>query len=293
MRVVPIALGLSLALSVSARAEDLPRLTLVRSVFSDRGFAVDARAGGDTDLIAKKGKAAAAETPAPAPVDDAPAEDKKPAGEDGEESSTALPDKEVKVGGTQLAEDTGGATGFVFKQGFYTQSDLGGFFRFGGFTIAETCDPGVACQAVFWSNLQPFIGLSAGYDLFKWLGIQLSFGTGFVANAAPYGNSPYSPRDYGVTFVNLGVVGSWYFLDRLALAVKLFGGGSFLVPAPDQDEPFYGGNAGVGLGIRYATLLPDTFIGFDVNFHAAMSPGTGGLLFIPAISFAPVLKYVF
>jgi hypothetical protein len=217
-----------------------------------------------------------------------------PKDEEGKESSSELPDAEVKVGGAQVGESMGGATGFVFKQGFYTQSDLGGFFRFGGYTISENCDPGVACESVFWSNLQPYIGLSAGYDIFTWLGVQLSFGTGFVANAAPYQDSPNSPRDYGVTMLNLGVVGSFYVLDRLAIAGKLFGGGTFLIPSPDFEEPFYGGNAGVGLGVRYATLLPDTFVGIDVNFHAAFTPDSGGgMLLIPGMSFAPIIKYVF
>jgi hypothetical protein len=73
---------------------------------------------------------------------------------------------------------------------------------------------------------------------------------------------------------------------------------------------------GVGLGLRYATLLTDVIIGFDVNAYGVISPNvatahTGGvrineglylpppqglgvaLPFIPAMSFAPVIKYVF
>ncbi len=232
---------------------------------------------------------AAQDEPAPADGDAAkPADEAK----DGEGTS-ALPQDEVTVGGTKVGDSVGGATGFVFKQGFYTQSDLGGFFRLGGSTIADTCDPGVPCKPVPTSNLQPYIGLSAGYDLFTWLGVQLSFGTGFVANAAPYTTSANSPRDYGITFLDVGVVGSWYFLDRLAVVGKVFGGGTFLIPSPDLDEAAYGGNFGVGAGIRYATLLPDTFVGIDANFHLAITPGSGSPLIIPAFSFAPVIKYVF
>ena len=209
------------------------------------------------------------------------------------ESSSSLPEKEVTVGGEVVGDSIGGATGFVFKQGFYTQSDLGGYFRLGGFTINAECR-GVPCQEVTTSQLQPYIGLSAGYDLFQWLGIQASFGTGFVANAAPYGNrSPNVPRDYGMTFFDLGIVGQ-YYLDRVAFAVKLSGGGLLMTPEPDVGEPNLGGNALVGVGVRYASLLPDTFIGIDGNFHAAFVPDSGGnILFIPAFSFAPVIKYVF
>lgn len=221
-------------------------------------------------------------------------EEKAAEGDEPKESATNLPDKEVKVGGEVVGESIGGATGFVFKQGFYTQSDLGGYFRLGGFTINETCQ-GVPCEAVTTSQLQPYIGLSAGYDLLQWLGIQASFGTGFVANAAPYGNrSPNVPRDYGMTFFDAGIVAQYYFLDRLALALKLSGGGLLMTPEPDVDEPNLGGNALVGLGIRWASLLPDTFVGIDANFHAAFLPDSGGaVLFIPAFSFAPIIKYVF
>lgn len=226
----------------------------------------------------------------------AQADEEAPA--DDEEKSTNLPDKEVAVGGSVLGESVGGATGFVFKQGFYTQSDLGGFFRIGGYTINQDSG-GVPDVPVSTSQLQPFIGLSAGYDLFSWLGVQASFGTGFVANAAPYqARSANVPRDYGMTFFDLGLVGQYYFLDRLALALKLSGGGTLLSTAPDVtsgvSEPTLGGNALVGLGIRWASLLPDTFVGIDGNFHAAFIPDSGGgMLFIPAFSFAPVIKYVF
>jgi hypothetical protein len=211
-----------------------------------------------------------------------------------EEKSTGLPEKEVKVGGEIVGESIGGATGFRFKQGFYTQSDLGGYFRLGGFTIDQSCQ-GVPCTPVTTSQLQPYIGLSAGYDLFQWLGIQASFGTGFVANAAPYqSRSPNVPRDYGMTFFDAGIVAQYYFLDRLAIALKLSGGGLLMTPEPDLGEPNLGGNALVGLGIRWASLLPDTFVGIDGNFHAAFVPDSGGgMLFIPAFSFAPIIKYVF
>jgi hypothetical protein len=208
------------------------------------------------------------------------------------EDSTVLPDKEVQVGGTKIGESVGGATGFVFKQGFYAQSELGGYQRFGGFTINNSCG-GTPCEPVIVSQFQPFIGLAIGYDFVNWLGVQASFGTGFVANAAPY-DSANSPRDFGMSFLNLSVVGSYYFLDRLAVSGKIFGGALFLSPEPDLDEPFYGFNAGVGLGVRYATLLTDVFVGLDGNFYASFAPSTAGsFLIIPAYSITPVIKYVF
>ncbi len=206
----------------------------------------------------------------------------------------------MKVGGTVLGQSVGGATGFVFKQGIYTQSDLGGFFVIGnalgsptGYSIGQTCG-GPPCEPVPTSQLQPYIGLSVGYDIQEWLGVQISFGTGFVANAAIYNLSLENPRDYGLTNINLAVVGSFYVLERLAIMGKLMGGASFLSPEPAPGEPTLGGNAGVGFGVRYATLLPDVFVGIDGNLIVAFIPSSGGSpVIIPGVSFAPVIKYVF
>ena len=75
---------------------------------------------------------------------------------------------------------------------------------------------------------------------------------------------------------------------------KLMGGGALISPEPSPDEPTIGGNAGVGVGIRYATLLPDVFVGLDGNVNVAFIPASSGpLVIIPGVSFAPVIKYVF
>jgi len=258
-------------------------------------------------LFAAKAKDAA--TPAAASDDvlgDEPAAKEGEAGATGEgganDDGSSLPADEVAVGGTVLGDSVGGATGFVFRQGIYTQSDLGGFFVLGngagsptGFTTAPapTCANRAPCKPVPTSQLQPYIGLSVGYDILQWLGIQLSFGTGFVANAAVYNQSEENPRDYGLTFINGAVVGSFYVLERLAIMGKLMGGLAFMSPEPFPDENTIGGNAGVGVGIRYATLLPDVFVGIDANLNVAFIPGSQSMVIVPGISFAPVIKYVF
>ena len=272
---------------------DLPRFQLVPGPFV-----------GGQQLAAKKKKAAAADDKAAAGdvIDDVPdAEEAVKKSGDGEEVSTALPDAEVKVGGTVLGQSVGGATGFVFKQGIYTQSDLGGFFVLGasagsptGFSISQECG-GPPCKAVPTSQLQPYIGLSVGYDILQSVGVQLSFGTGFVANAAVYNQNLENPRDYGLTNIDLAVVGSFYVLERLAIMGKVFGGATFISPEPAPGEPTIGGNGGVGFGVRYATLLPDVFVGIDGNVIIAFIPDSSGAapVIIPGFSFAPVIKYVF
>lgn len=251
----------------------------------------------------KKKKGAAAKADAAA----APAEEPVPAsdegGEGGEggdaaEGGEAEGEREVQYGGAELGDVVGGATGFVFKRGFYTQSDLGGYFRLFGYTDDATA--GLRAKPVYYSNLQPYIGLSVGYDVLDFLAVQASLGTGFVANAAPYQNDTESPRDYGMIFTNLALVPSWNFFDRYVLMGKVFGGGTFLTPAPSIDPetgepaPFYGGNVGVGVGLQYATLLTDVIIGIEVNSFFSFIPADGGgILFIPGFNFAPVIKYVF
>ena len=295
---IPLAVIATLTGAATVRASDVSGSALPRLTLQPTGL-----------LLAAK-SAKTAEAPAAAEDDVLASDGKEKPGDD--ENSSVLPDKEVTAGGTVLGESVGGATGFVFKQGIYTQSDLGGFFVLGksatgfllkeratGSTIGEVCDDGSAgggkpCKSVPTSQLQPYIGLSVGYDISQYLGLQVSFGTGFVANAAVYGDSVENPRDYGLTTINLAVVGSFYVLERLAIMGKLMGGASFMSPEPLPGEPTIGGNAGFGVGVRYATLLPDVFVGIDGNVMVAFIPDSdGGMFFVPGISFAPVIKYVF
>ena len=174
---------------------------------------------------------------------------------------------------TEMAprEDLGGATGFVFKRGFYTASDLGAFLRFGGYTYDEQTSC-LRCKARTNSDLAPYIGLAVGYDMTEWLGLQLSFGSGYVAGAAPvqgtnqaHLDSTY-PLDHAITMINAAAVFSWYVWDRLALEGKLFGGLAFLSPAPMQDVDGLAFDGGAGVGLQYATLLTDVIVGIDVNY---------------------------
>ena len=145
---------------------------------------------------------------------------------------------------TEMAprEDLGGATGFVFKRGFYTASDLGAFLRFGGYTYDEQTSC-LRCKARTNSDLAPYIGLAVGYDMTEWLGLQLSFGSGYVAGAAPvqgtnqaHLDSTY-PLDHAITMINaaavfLGTYGTvwplkvsclegWHFCHRLRCKMSM------------------------------------------------------------------------
>lgn len=201
------------------------------------------------------------------------------------ERAESVEPREATGGGDAFA----GTTGFVRPQGFYTSSDLGGFIRFGGWADGEDC--GFRCKSRITSNLQPYIGLSVGYDLNEFVAVQVSYGTGFVANAAPLQGIPDSPRDYGVTFTNAALLASYYF-DRVGIVGKISGGAAFLGPAPTSGAPFAGGNVGGGVGVRWATLLTDVTVGLDVNGVFVFVPG-GTPVSFPALSVAPILQYTF
>ena len=180
--------------------------------------------------------------------------------------------------------------GFEYSRGFYTESDLGFFMRFGGYADEKsgTTVTGSRTRPVAVSNLQPFVGFSVGYDVLDFLSLQLSYGTGYVANAAQRANESESPIDYSMTFANLAVVGNYLVMDRLALEARVFGGGTVFAPAPLPDASNFAADAGLGVGLKYMTLLPGFIVGADANFMVTFPE------FVPAMSFSPlIIKYVF
>ena len=192
----------------------------------------------------------------------------------------------------RAAELSSQVEGFEYSRGFYTESDLGFFLRFGGWVDKKTGLTVAAgdqrAKPVIVSNLQPYVGFSVGYDVLPFLSLQLSYGTGFVAGAAPRQGQSESPVDQSITLVNLAVVGNWLVFDRFALEGRVFGGGAAFVPAPLPSASMFAGDGGAGIGFKYMTLLPGFIIGMDVNFIATFPE------FIPALSFSPlIIKYVF
>lgn len=206
----------------------------------------------------------------------------------------------IKYGGEEVGESIGGATGFTYGHGFYMTSELGGNIRFGGYgdPSDSTC---LRCESKIVSNLQPWIGLAVGYDFLPWLGAQMSFGTGFIADAAPIEQDRDSPENMAITMVNAAVTGNFYLpypVDRLALHGKAFVGAAILTPRPTPGGAPWGVSFGATGGIRYATLLTGVHVGLDLTVYGVFNPSVktgqlGGAPLIPGFSFAPVIKYVF
>ena len=220
-------------------------------------------------------------------------------------SDEAFAAADVHVGGSVVGEDVGGATDFAFKRGVFVQADVGGFFVVGaaagsptGFAAPKDgCPDGTAraCVPTLVSDLQPAVKLTVGVDVIDGLALFTAISTGFVANAAVYDQTLQNPRDYGLAHVDVGVVGSMTLIDRLALAGRLTLGVAGISPVPAPGASGLGGAVGLGIGLRYATLLQNTVVGFDVDTTVAGVPALPKqpLVIIPAVSFAPVLQYVF
>ncbi len=241
-------------------------------------------------------------------------------------------EEQVTYGGTVLNESVGGATGFQYPQGLYLSTDLGVFSRFGGYSDsgAMAC---VRCAPVFMSKAQPWLGINLGYDITKSFGFELSLSSGFIGEASAQGydaaagetsslepscinsNDCTSPENSNLTMLNLGITGTWFFYDRLALQGKLFGGVALMTADPNGNQANWllpddvnadlGFSFGLGFGLRYATLLPNVIIGLDVNLVGVYSQALStrhlfgakvsdtGLPLLPALSAGPVIKYVF
>jgi hypothetical protein len=245
--------------------------------------------------------------------------------------------------------------GYKFPRGIYTQSDLGIFWRYLGFADTGGTSQCFRCRypTYYVSNGQPFIGFSVGYDILptvfdyvpslkvpdivKRFGIsaQLSVGTGYVANAAPYSASRSyvdggksnkikaedSPKDHAIlmmhpsiafnfnliapsvpsSLTNPDVVNIWSrvagTIERTVLEARIIAGAAAFTPSTQRYEKAFqdpkwwlgtfGGNFGLGLSIKYMTLLTNFVVGSDLALYNMFSPGWGAELFIPPFGGRP------
>lgn len=250
---------------------------------------------------------AAAAVAAQDDLDDEELEEAEAAAEADANAPSSVDARAATPGGSEIGDSLGGATGFVFPRGFYVSSDLGVFFRLGtGYKGASGLGEGDRSVVRTYSNAQPFIGLSFGYDLTDHFGVQASLGSGYVSGAAhvgaPQGFSADAgldvPTDYSLNFMNIGVTGTYFFFDRLAVEGRVFGGAVLTSPKliTIEEVGLATWNAGGAIGLRYATLLTDVVVGVDVAAYVVgttIPSSIGGDPVIPAMSISPVVKYVF
>lgn len=167
------------------------------------------------------------------------------------------------------------------RRGFFTETDIGGFFTLGG-------DDG-------YSNLQTYLQLGAGYQLTIGNGmglIPIGLHVGIGANAQ---NCWSGRRNDGTcqlsdnfTLIFVSASGGYLHrvIERLYVGGKVLAGWTFLDPAPVTDVTG-GVNAGLAASIEYATNMDHFSIGLDIAFRLVIGPN------IPSLGFYPRVQYTF
>ncbi len=172
------------------------------------------------------------------------------------------------------------------RRGFFTETDVGGFFTLGG-------DNG-------YSNLQTYLQLGVGYQLTIGDGkglVPIGFHVAIGANAQNCYAGLKSTGDCSqadnFTLTFLSVTGGYLarVVERLYIGGKGIIGYTLLDPAPvytADSKPVNGGlSAGVAASLEYATNMDHFSIGLDVSFRFVIGPN------ILALSFYPRVQYTF
>lgn len=165
------------------------------------------------------------------------------------------------------------------RRGFFTETDIGGFFTVGGDNA--------------YSNLQTYLQLGVGYQLTLNEGkglIPIGFHVGIGANAQncwagllPNGSCSTSDN-FTLTMLSLSAGYMHEVVERLYLGGKLIVGGTLLDPPPVPDVTF-GVNAGVALSVEYATNMDHFSIGLDVSYRIIVGPNINALMFYPRVQY--------
>ena len=184
-----------------------------------------------------------------------------------------------------LAEAATSSEGIPLKvrRGFFTETDIGGFFTVGGLNS--------------YSNLQSYLQLGAGYQFSFGEGeknaIPVGLHVGIGANAAncweqllPDGITCTQSDNFTVTFISASVGFMRQIFERLYVGGKLLVGYTLLDPEPVAGIS-KGVNFGAGGSIEYATNMDHFTIGLDFVYRLVLGPN------IHTLQFYPRVKYTF
>lgn len=190
---------------------------------------------------------------------------------------------------------------FKIRRGFYAQADLGVYMTFGG---RNTNNP--AFPKRFSSNVQPHVGVVAGYDVVSSdsfnLGLGARFAMGLSGGAGRVTDAELAGEDVGTKSNDFSVIEAGVEADlaimmseRVWLDVKLDGGAGIVDPDPSKVAGEEGAGAatfapvfGVGVGVEYFTLLNDFSVGATLRFQGVLLDGM-----IPGASITIPIKYTF
>ncbi len=168
------------------------------------------------------------------------------------------------------------------RRGFFTETDVGVFFTLGGEDA--------------YSNAQTYLQLGIGYDISDRVELGLHFGLGSsAANCFSTRNNAgdciNGSDNFTVSFLDLTAAYLFPVAANFYIAPKLAGGYTTLDPAPvfdGNDNPVTAGpNAGVGIGVEYATSMAHFTVGADVMTRVILGPN------ILSFAIYPRVKYTF
>jgi hypothetical protein len=169
------------------------------------------------------------------------------------------------------------------RRGFFVETDVGAFFTLGG--------------AGGYSNAQTYLQLGVGYDLAERLSLGAHFGLGSNAancfGAVTPGGACLGSDNFTMTFLDVSAAYLFSLGERVYLSPKLLAGWTMMDPTPIQDDPaappsaMSAPNAGVGLGVEYATFMDHFSIGADLTMRFVVGPN------IPTFAIFPRVKYTF
>jgi hypothetical protein len=172
---------------------------------------------------------------------------------------------------------------FKPRRGFFTETDIGVFFTLGGENS--------------YSNAQSYLQLGVGYDVTESLslGAHFALGTSAANCFATYQEATglcSLSDNFTVAFGDLTAAYHVRLAERFFLTPKLAAGYTRLDPAPVEDEgdpsrAISAFNAGVGIGIEYATMMDHFSVGADVLARYVIGPN------IPTFAIFPRVKYTF
>lgn len=173
----------------------------------------------------------------------------------------------------------------VVRRGVFVETDVGVFFTLGG--------------AGGYSNAQTYLQLGLGYDLADRISLGAHFGLG--SNAAncfggmTSAGACLGSDNFTLSFVNLSAAYLLPIGERLYVTPKLLAGWTVLDPAPvvegseaaSQHQAIGAPNAGVGVGVEYATFMDHFSVGADLAMRYVVGPN------IPTFAIFPRVKYTF
>ena len=193
---------------------------------------------------------------------------------------------------------------FNIRRGFFTEGDFGLYLAFGGY---NTNNPGTGGGPPkrSTSNIQPYLGITIGYDVVSnesinfsigpKLGLLLNggFGRPSAADIADTENvATTHSNDFSIFEAGLAATVSIMMTDRVALAIRVDGGLGATDPnpalwaeeSPDAGAFGFGAMFGAGVGVEYFTLLNGFTVGANLRFVGGLAGGMipGAAFTIPA-----------